>query len=60
MAEKTTKEIEDCFPCRLVGGGGCIGASLYVGYHAKNNNHPVGRTVTFMFAGGINRIFILC
>jgi len=43
----------DCLGCRLVGGGGCLGASVYVSYHASKNTHPLGRSLSFLFAGGL-------
>lgn len=56
------KEPEDCIGCRLVGGGGCLGASAYVVYHGSKNSHPLGRIFTFLFAGalggiGVSRLF---
>lgn len=55
-SESSNKEVvsepEDCLGCRLVGGGGCLGASAYVAYHASRNTKRIGRSLTFVFAGG--------
>ncbi|XP_068231732.1 uncharacterized protein [Palaemon carinicauda] len=52
----TNSTSEDCLGCRLVSGGGLMGVSLYVGYHAAKNTHPIGRTVTFLFAGALGGV----
>lgn len=44
---------KDCIGCRLVGGGGCLGASLYVYYHASRNTSAAGRFLGLLFAGGM-------
>lgn len=48
----------DCLECRLVSGGGLMCASLYVGYHASRNPHPVGKLVTFIAAGALGGIAV--
>ncbi|KAK8396308.1 hypothetical protein O3P69_005390 [Scylla paramamosain] len=49
-------EDKDCLGCRLVGGGGCLGASMYVCYHASRNTHPTGRLLTLLFAGALGGV----
>ncbi|XP_069956947.1 uncharacterized protein [Cherax quadricarinatus] len=53
----TDKEVsqvsEDCLACRLVGGGGCLGASLYVAYHGSRNTNLIGRSLTFLLGAAL-------
>lgn len=41
-----------CLPCRIVGGGGCLGASLYLAHHGSKNASRAGKTVSLLFAAG--------
>lgn len=56
--KEVVSEPEDCLGCRLVGGGGCLGASVYVAYHATRNTNRIGRSLTLVFAGALAGIGI--
>ncbi|XP_046750978.1 uncharacterized protein LOC124414104 [Diprion similis] len=45
-----TSRDRDCLGCRLVSGGGLIGAGIYVAYHSKQFNKITGKSVMFSFA----------
>ncbi|OXU20821.1 uncharacterized protein LOC116417258 [Nasonia vitripennis] len=54
----------ECFSCRLVSGTGLVGAGLYIGYHSKNLQKTVGKTIMLCIAGttfglGVARILDL-
>jgi hypothetical protein len=45
----------DCLPCKLVGGGGLMGAGLYVASQVKRQGKtPLSFALMSAFAGGIN------
>ena len=41
----------DCVGCKLVSGSGLVGAGLYIGYHSRNLQKIVGKTVMLCLAG---------
>ncbi|KAK3882713.1 hypothetical protein Pcinc_012919 [Petrolisthes cinctipes] len=62
--EIMARDSSDCLGCRLVGGGGLMGASFYVAYQGSRNTNTRGRLFTYLFAGalggvGITRLFRL-
>lgn len=54
----------DCLACRLVSGGGLIGAGIYVAHHSKKFNKTTGKSIMFSIAAvlaglGAARIMVL-
>lgn len=49
-----TNRDRDCLSCRLISGGGLVGAGIYVSYCSKQFNKTPGKSIMFSFAGGNN------
>ncbi|KAI4483746.1 uncharacterized protein LOC122514341 [Polistes fuscatus] len=48
-----TNRDRDCLACRIISGGGLIGAGLYVSYNSKKLQKTKGKAVMYTLASGL-------